>query len=236
MEDIRVYIAPCINPGWILVTQRVSNNELGACCVRNSQLVLFGSLKDVSMNEEQTATTQPEILSPIIEWGPWPLWILVGVTVGNSITIYFSLLQGIILGGAIGGVIVGFMPYFAKQWQISKARWWLWTLVNSTLIVTFLLICMYYLYLEAQSAQINLEEYGIHSTTIQSQFESRLVFLFIIIVLGTITGMIVAAITRWVCRRWQNSQASWWVWIVAGTLIVISMFIPLYLMALMFAQ
>ena len=188
------------------------------------------------MNEEQKVTTQSEMFSPIIEWGPWPLWILAGVTIGG-IAIYFSLIHiGIILGGTIGGIIVGFMPYFAKQWQISKARWWLWILVNSTLIVTSLLICTYYLYLEAQSAQIDLEASGIHSTTVYSQFEFRLVFLFIMIVLGIITGMIVAVITRWVCRRWQTSLASWWVWTVAGILIVVSTFISLYLTAFMFAQ
>ena len=113
------------------------------------------------MNEEQTATTQPEILSPI-ERGPWLLAILTGVAVGN-LAIYFSFVQiGIILGGAIGGIVAGFMPYLAQKWQISKTGRRLWILINSILIVASLLICIYgYLGPHAMSV--------IHSRILQSE-------------------------------------------------------------------
>jgi hypothetical protein len=182
----------------------------------------------MQMNEEQTATTQPEILSPL-EGGPWLLWILTGVTVG-SLPIYFSLMQiGIILGGATGGIIAGFMPYLAQQWQISKKRWKLWILINSILIAASLLIRIYYFYSAAQAALIDYAASGIYSRTLQSELELRLDFLFSYLVLGIITGLLVAAITRWVCRRWKNSQASWRVWTVAGILIVVSTSVPIYL-------
>jgi hypothetical protein len=186
------------------------------------------------MNEEQTATTQPEILSPI-EDGAWFLSILAGVMVG-SLAVYASFIQpyrpfmeiGIILGGAIGGILAGFMPYLTQHWQISKKRWELWILINSILIAASLLICVYYFYLAAQAKVLYQAEHDMHSVTLQSELKMGLDFLFSNLVVGIITGLPVAAITRWVCQRWQNSQASWKVWTVAGIIIVVITSVPIY--------
>lgn len=179
------------------------------------------------MDEEQTATTQPEILSPI-EDEAWFLWLLTGVTVG-SLAVYASFMQiGIILGGAIGGIIAGFMPYLVQHWQISKKRWELWILINSILIAASLLICAYHFYLAAQAEVLYWAKLGLTSRTLQFELGMSLNVLFSNLVVGIIRGLFVTAITRWACQRWKNSQASWKVWAVAGIIIVVITSVPIY--------
>jgi len=134
----------------------VGLSDQRAVAVENEHLVSqycksissFGSPTEISMSEKQTSaealTPQVEMNQVIIEWGPWPLWILAGVAVSSiaisSLSISFVAL---ILGGVIGGVFVGFMPYLANRWRITRVRWWAWIFVNSILIMTSLLICAY---------------------------------------------------------------------------------------------
>jgi hypothetical protein len=190
------------------------------------------------MSEQQTSTetittTQAKMLPSIIEWGSSFLLILACVAVG-SIAIYFSLsLFGLIIGGFIGGIIVGFMPYITQRWRIFRMGWQAAIFANLIIIIGSFTLSGYYLYQEAITAQTLLTANGISTTTLDSQVEFRLSSLFIFVGLGSITGVIVGVITRWVCQRWLKSQASWWVWTLGAVLIIVVLFFNLFLAVLM---
>lgn len=143
------------------------------------------------------------ILSPTLEWGSWFLWILASVTASSLAITYiffngYEMAYGVSasIGGIIGGIVVGFMPWLAQKRQISRAVWWVCTLISSTLTVVALAI-----------VYINHQEYfGIYT------------FWIITSVLGS---TLIALISRGICKRQLISQASWWVW----TLAVISILI-----------
>ena len=151
---------------------------------------------------------QPTTLSPKLEWGPWFLWILASVTAGGLVITYiffegYDLALGFSasLGGIIGGIVVGFMPWLAQKRQISKVGWWISTLIGTAFIIIALVI-----------VSINYEWLlGIY-----------IGFWIIPSVLGS---SIIGLITRWICKRWLNSQARWWEWILGGILILIIGFI-----------
>jgi hypothetical protein len=164
------------------------------------------------------------------------LLILACVAIG-SIAIYSSLTigKGVIVGGIIGGTIVGIMPYITQRFRIFRINSQAAITANLTIIIVSFLLSGYYLYQEAMTAHISSAEYGI-STTVSIQFVSRLSFLFILIGLGSITGVIVSVTTRWVCQRWLRSQASWWVWTIAAILLIVVISLGLFCTELLFAQ
>jgi hypothetical protein len=159
------------------------------------------------MNEKQTEVkkviAQPEMLPAIIKWGLWPLWIFASMTVcgtAGSLLFKFGDLPTdiirimIVLGGFIGGIAVGLMPYLAQRWKISQPRWWIWALINSGLTV-------------------------IGGLIVFTSFN----FIQVWIPVGTITGtgMVVALITRWVYRYWQTSRAGWSIWIFSILAVIV---------------
>lgn len=166
------------------------------------------------------ATTQHEKATNIIAWGPWLLWILTGTAVGST-SGHFHLLyiqKGIIFGGGIGGLIVGFMPYLARQWRISRVGWWVWTIINLTLTVTSISIVI-------------IDNFDLRHFI---GFLLGVISYGLVLTLGIITGLAVARVTRWVCRRWLTSSASWWVWIVGGMLDMAIISTGLYLVGIWF--
>ena len=147
------------------------------------------------MNEKQTdvkkVAAQPEMLPAIINWALWPLWIFASMTVcgtAGSLLFQFRNLPTdiirimIVLGGFIGGIAVGLMPYLSQRWKISRTRWWIWALINSGLTAIGGSIVF---------TSFNLIQFWIPIATI------------------TGTGMVVALITRRVIYISQRSRAGW---------------------------
>jgi hypothetical protein len=143
------------------------------------------------------------ILSPTVEWGSWFLWILASVTAGGLAITYiffngYEMTYGLSasIGGIIGGIVVGFMPWLAQKRQTSRAVWWVCTFISSALtVVAFAIV------------YINHQEYFDIYT-----------FWIITSVLGS---TLIALISRGICKRQLISQASWWVWTSAVISILI---------------
>ena len=183
------------------------------------------------MSEKQTNTvsvaTPSERLPLIIEWGFSPLLIFAsalgvgGFTILGTDIPLISLGTSSILLGALGGCIVGFLPYIARRWQISRAGWWAWTFVVSALIVVESILIWHYL----KSGSV-----GCDTCPLVNGIAILDIYITgVSVTLGAIVSMVVAFITRGAYRHW-------WTWTVAGILIMVSMFISLRIMAMMFAQ
>lgn len=158
--------------------------------------------KASTTNTETLTTVQTKMLPALIEWGVGFSFILACVTVG-SVTFYFSLhFIGLQIGGVVGGIIIGFMPYLTQQIRIPRIRWQAILFTNLTVILVFFVISAYYFYQEAVTAQIFAEANGHYSMTVYSRFASGLRILFLTSVLYSVTGAIIGVTTRWVYRRW----------------------------------
>jgi len=183
------------------------------------------------MSEKQTnavlAATQSERLPLIIEWGVSPLLIFASALGVGGFTVFGTDIPIILLGtfsillGALGGCIVGFLPYIARRWQISRAGWWAWMFVISALIVIDFILIWHFL---------NTGFVGCDTCPLVSGIPVLGIYIMgVSVTFGAIMSMVVALITRGVYRHR-------WTWTVAGILIIVSMFINLRIMAMMFAQ
>jgi hypothetical protein len=145
--------------------------------------------------------------SPVLELGSWFLWIIASVTAGgltiNLIFFWGDLFSHGIsasLGGIIGGIAVGFMPWYAQKRQTSQLVWQRCTFISIGLI-----------FIALASVAIS---YGIYSIAIM--------IWFIPFVLGS---SIIGLITRRICQLNLKSQTSWWKWVLATILILVIGFV-----------
>ena len=153
-------------------------------------------------------------ITPKLEWGLWFLWILASVTAGGLAITYiffggYDLAHGVSasLGGIIGGIAVGFMPWHAQKRQISQVVWQRCIFISIALIVIALAIV----------AITNQWLFGIYIS-----------YWFIPSVLGS---SIIGLITRGICQLYLISQVSWWRWVLAVISILIIGFVMLLFVA-----
>jgi hypothetical protein len=153
--------------------------------------------------------TPHEMPLPTIEWGFWPLWVLASVTAGLPSIVnigYSKWLVGIVRTNLVFifvGILIGFMPWLAQKWQISKFGWW---------------IC-------------NFTALGITVWALVFIERPRYIFLGYIILWVlplVIASSIVALITRRVCQRWLNSDTNWWKLAVAGIEVILVFIVILF--------
>ena len=80
--------------------------------------------------QEQKQESGQNQTEAALEYGPCFLWILVSVTAGGLAIVYivfngYEMAYGLSasLGGIIGGIFVGFMPWLAQKREISRTTW-----------------------------------------------------------------------------------------------------------------
>jgi streptogramin lyase len=144
----------------------------------------------------------PEATSsgPLVEWGIWPLWILIGVTAGLAFSGTLALAIGVVTGGSV----VGFMPWLARRWKTSRAGWHVW---NGVLLL-------------ASLGGLAVMAAVLSSSTLQPYFATLLNMSVVLFVAAGTGAVMVAGITRWVCRRWLAGTGYVWVWLLGGLLIL----------------
>ena len=161
----------------------------------------------------------------------WPLGVLVSVITGGwVINVLAGLLLnsselkpldhpafiglGPFLGGVIGGIVIGLIPWLAQKLPIRRLDWRGWAIIHIALIATGLWLWL------RMSADDYLEALMVASP-------------------GLIACLLVTAITRWVYNRWLASRDAWWVWVLAVILIIVSIlvaFLPLVFLFIMLSQ
>jgi len=168
-------------------------------------------------NQAQGLPVQP--LASVNEWAPWPVLILANATAGGVlISMLFSCQSFLItsfLGGTIGGILVGFMPWLAQRWPISK---------NGRRI--FIIICV---------ALVSVV-LAVPSLTGAGNYSVDIFDLAFVSIPAIIASSLVAIVTRVLCQRWLKSKSHWWEWVLAGILILGITFAFLYLLIGLFAQ
>ena len=168
-----------------------------------------------NQKENVKGVVQPEMPPARIEWAYWLLGILAGSLTGYAIgisggEILVVAFMGSIIGGAVGGWLVGFMPNFAKRWKISRVGWWTWIFVDLVLIVIAILIIQFFVY--TNKGFYYLLEDTVYNHPIE-------------LPLGIITGFVVAIFSRGICRGWKTSQNHKWKWVMAKSLLVVTIII-----------
>jgi len=109
------------------------------------------------------------------------------------------------IGPGIGGVVVGFMPWLSRKWNVSRSGWWVW---NCVLIISIAL------------GSIAL----VVSYPAAFQQETRFIGVMVIWAIeGGLASLIVARIARWVCNRWLEHRAHWWIWVGGAVLCLVGL-------------
>ena len=167
----------------------------------------------VSKQDEELPS---KTLSPMLEWGHWFLWILTSVTAGGLAISYIffggHVGYGVVasFGGVIGGIIVGWMPWFAQKYPVSNIGWWICAIVSMALtVIAVVLVFFMYPHLSA---------------------EKYIGYLVFPSVLGS---SLIGTIAREIGQRKLKSQATWWQWALAIVLIFIIGFAMISFGALM---
>ncbi|MFC1879411.1 hypothetical protein ACFLZW_05815, partial [Chloroflexota bacterium] len=96
---------------------------------------------------------QPKQISSTLEWGHWFLWLLASITAGGiaisevilgcpygNCSDDLELTFFSFLGGIIGAIAVGFMPWLAQKRKITIFVWGLCIFISTALIVIALAI------------------------------------------------------------------------------------------------
>ena len=163
---------------------------------------------------------QPEPIALPLEWGHWFLWLLASITAGGiAITDIIlgcplgkcgdglDFLYCTFLGGIIGAIAVGFMPWLAQKRKISKFVWWLCIFISIALIVIALAI-------------------------IYTAFYPEFYGYFLWFTPAVIGSFLIALLSRGICKRKLNSMISLGDWVGTGILIlIIVVFMFLFLIA-----
>ena len=171
-------------------------------------------------NNQVTKNPMPTALSPKTEPGHWLLWILASITantvVGNHafrisywldpilpdrFSFQFDPIVGGIIGGVIAGIGVGFMPWLAQKYPVSRVGWWAYTLAS--IVITVIAVVIAYL---------TIFDYGI------------LPYIIIFVVPFAGVSSIIALATRRIGQRWLESKVQTLEWVLAGILILIIAF------------
>ena len=148
------------------------------------------------MNQNKTGLTS-------FEWGYWPLWMIALVSVSSALIIRFVpydwelyvLLANLV--GIVVGIVVGFMPWLAHQWQVSEYGWWLCTI--TAFAITIIAIAFTNLVPILVSFYWDFDFYISHW-----------------IIPVAVEAFIVARMFRRVCEKWLKSEAGWREWTNAG--------------------
>ena len=153
---------------------------------------------------KQNEELPSETLTPMLEWGPWFLWNLASVTAGG-LAIRYIFFGGYVgtdgvsasFGGIIGGIIVGWMPWLAQKYQISKIGWRICAAVSITLTV----IAVVLVFNDPHSYSEMYIGYWVFPSVLGSS--------------------LIGTIAREIGHRNLKSQVTWWQWALAIVLIFI---------------